>query len=252
MSGKRAVSKLAELLAADRQAQADWVAEHESAPGPMTRPISKWLIMERLKNRDSFHKSNDGHVASLYTLMDINISRELTRFNVEGTFKLIEALPLTEGQKNSLYLHIDMIVSTLLFAEDDIILSYHSVNKREEHNTKMLDMRDGLKSVIASRRRRDAMRSIVEEIDKEFCDLPARKRVSAIEKALLKREDFAGMLPKNLKDPRFIKADIESILFPPSEPCEEPLGDVGYEDEMTGEPLDQLLRDLGVDPDEAI
>jgi hypothetical protein len=252
MPGKRSVSKLVESLAADRQAQADWVAEHASAPGPMTRPISKWLIMERLKHKDSFHKSNDGHAASLYALREINISRELTRWNVEGTFQLIETLPLSEGQKNLLYGRIDMILSTLLPAEDDIILFYCAVNNREAHSTTMLDMRDGLKSVIASRRRRDAMRSIVEEVDKEFCDLPARKRVSAVKKALLKREDFRGMLPKSLKDPRFIKADIESILFPPSEPCEEPLGDVGYEDGMTGEPLDHLLRDLGIDPDEAI
>jgi hypothetical protein len=34
--------------------------------------------MERLKHRDRFNKSDDGHAASLLALREINISRELT------------------------------------------------------------------------------------------------------------------------------------------------------------------------------
>jgi hypothetical protein len=134
-----------------------------------------------------------------------------------------------------------------LFVEDDIIIYYDAVNKREADSSAMLNAREGLDSIIASRKRREEMRPMVEDVDKEFAHLPARKRVTAVKKALMNRIDFLHLLPKDLKDPRFIKGDIESILLPPPESFEEQVDD----DEMTNsEPLSDLLREMGVDPDE--
>jgi hypothetical protein len=135
-----------------------------------------------------------------------------------------------------------------MFGEDDIILSYDTVNKREADSSAMLNAREGLESVVASRKRREAMRPLAEEVDKDFAHLLKRKRVTAIRKALRKREDFTRLLPKNLKDSRFIDSDIDSILCPP-ESFNDQLEDAEPEE---GEPLANLFRDLGLDPDEAI
>jgi hypothetical protein len=223
--------------------------ETKGGPDPQAKERPRqpgWLTWLRLKNLDKIHQSADGHKASLWLLREINIARELTRINVEGTFKLIDDLPLTDAQKRDLYGHIDMIVGTLMWEGDHIFKIYDA----ENNNLGMSKSREGLARLIASRERREVIRPMVEEIDKEFSHLPKRNRVAAVRRALLKREDFTRLLPNDLKDPRFIKTDIESILFPLQEFCGEQLGDIEYEEEMTnGEPLDDLLRDLGIDPD---
>jgi hypothetical protein len=158
-------------------------------------------------------------------------------------FEFIDELPLTDRQRHELYFHIDCVIGVLTGGEDEDIRYYEAINKRSA----MSKVRGMLKKRIASRERREAMRPLVLEVEKKYYHLIGRKRANAVRKALLKREDFTDLLPKDLKDPRFIKADIESILFPPPESFEEQMDD----DETTNsEPMSDLLRDLGVDPDE--
>jgi hypothetical protein len=65
---------------------------------------------------------------------------------------------------------------------------------------------------IAAQERREAMRPFVEDIAKDFPVADGfRRRVAAIYKALMKRPDFKGVLPKAV-NPRQIKGDIEEIL----------------------------------------
>jgi hypothetical protein len=196
--------------------------------------------MLRLKDLDKFYRSNEGDEASNFLLWANNVSRYIARINTERLFNFIDGLPITDGEKRGLYWHIDAVIGALTGGEGDDIRHYEAINKRSA----MSKLRGRLATLVASHKRREAMRPLVEEVDVEFAHLSRRKRSAAVKKALLKREDFIRLLPKDLKDPRFIKGDIESILFPAS--FDDQLEDDERED---GAPLSDLLRDLGVDPD---
>jgi hypothetical protein len=138
-----------------------------------------------------------------------NASANLLREKLHNIFGLVDKTK----DAAAIYETLDFIIIAAMMVgahrPSEAIETLHRIRKTEEAR----EAREASPARVAVRKRRELMRPLVEEIANDFAHHPERERVMAVRRALLKRDDFIRLLPKALKDPRFIKSDIEAILL---------------------------------------
>jgi hypothetical protein len=72
--------------------------------------------------------------------------------------------------------------------------------------------REARSSTKKMRERRARMRPFVEVLKGEFVHVPFEERTGIIKKVLMKNPDFLKILPRDLKDPRYLDKDIAAIV----------------------------------------
>jgi hypothetical protein len=72
--------------------------------------------------------------------------------------------------------------------------------------------REARLSTKKMRERRARMRPFVEVLKGEFVHVPFEQRTGIIKKVLMKNPDFLKILPRDLKDPRYLDKDIAAIV----------------------------------------
>lgn len=72
--------------------------------------------------------------------------------------------------------------------------------------------REARSSTKKMRERRARMRPFVEVLKGEFVHIPFEARSGTIKKALMKNPDFLRILPRDLKDPRYLDKDIAALV----------------------------------------
>ena len=77
---------------------------------------------------------------------------------------------------------------------------------------KTAPIREARSSVRKMRDRQIKMLPFVESMNNELAHAPFDERIKMIQKQLMKNPAFVELLPPGLKDPRYIKKDIETIV----------------------------------------
>jgi hypothetical protein len=137
----------------------------------------------------------------------------------EDLQKLLTALDYIEDErvKKNAYNALDAVVleaSALraLIAEDPM----EFYQKREEMSEDTELARASRAATKEMRVRRERMRPFVEKTAPKLRSIPTNKRVLAIRDELLRNEEFCRLLPKKLKDPRYLTSDIAAIIATPN------------------------------------
>ena len=84
--------------------------------------------------------------------------------------------------------------------------------KQLEQTIKTVPRREARSSVRKMRDRQIKMLPFVELMNKELAHVPFYERIKMIKKQLMENPAFVELLPPDLKDPRYIKKDIQAIL----------------------------------------
>jgi hypothetical protein len=141
------------------------------------------------------------------------VSRSANRLCIECIEELISLVDKVDSKvvRRDIYRNLDVLLigwGVATAFRSDLTSEFTRIQRTINTNPR----REARSSTKNMRERRAQMRPFVEVLKGEFAHVPFEERTGIIKKALMKNPDFRRILPRDLKDPRYLDKDIAAIV----------------------------------------
>jgi hypothetical protein len=165
-----------------------------------------WTMVNRFADKDTADPTD------IIASVKHGVAGACSQVCKESLGELILAVEKIDGKELRRDIYSNMDVLLIAWGVKNSVGDVTSHLNQLERSIKTNSLRDSRSSVRKMRERRAQMRPLVEQANDELAHVQSEKPIKIIKAALMKSPDFLKLLPRDLKDLRYIDKDIAAIV----------------------------------------